>query len=154
MTALMTILRDCAMDLLERKDTVDPEQIVSCAWSKHGDVFEVEQQRLILDAAKRMAKDVLRSLSDDSDAPQLVLPGLGLPSVIAVPTDEGFAYVRTDKAVWSQLQAGRSLRNDNVKRAQAKLDEYDRAMEKLAPIMAGNPTITVREATGAQAVAS
>lgn len=44
------------------------------------------------DAARRIVKRLMRDLSEDeADGDQLALPGLGLPSVIAVPADDGVA---------------------------------------------------------------
>lgn len=144
-----SILTACAIDLLETEENVTVDQVVGCAWKNHADEFAAERDRLVWDAARRVCKDVLRALSedDDADGPQLQLPGLTLPSTIAVPTDSGdFVYVRSDKATWAQLLAGRMVRERHVQAATRKLDLYDEALAMLRPLMEGDETCTVREA--------
>lgn len=139
-----SVLRECAVDLLDTEPTVTVEQVVACAYRRHGDVFSAEAERMVLQAARTQVAKLMRDLTEDDD--QLVLPSMGLPSAIAVQDPGGTYYVRADKANWSQLQAGRTVRSDNVAAAQRKLDAYDDALDLLRPYMERNPDLTVSAA--------
>lgn len=143
---IRTVLRECAVDLLGSEPNVTVERIVTCAWSRHGDAFAEAQAQMINQAAREIVANIMRDLTDDDETEQLTLPGLGLPSAIAVQTPDGTYYVRSDKATWPELQAGRKVRVANVERAAARLDDYDEALANLEPIMASDPTITVADA--------
>ena len=138
------VLRECAVDLLDTEPSVTVEQVVGCAYRRHGDVFASEAERMVLAAAKTIVADLMRHLTDDEED-QLVLPlaGLALPSAIAVQTPNGTYYVRSDKATWPELLAGRDVRVRNVAAAQSKLDAYDESIETLRPIMEADASITV-----------
>lgn len=153
---LTDAIRECAIDLLETEDKVTIEHLVDCAELRHPDAFLAARERLVAEAARRMAKKVLRDLSeDDEDPAQLTLPGLPLPSALAVPDKSGaFYYVRTDKATWAEVVAGREVRDANVQRAQAKLDNYDDALDALRPLMEHDPTMTVAQAARMMAKAA
>ena len=72
----------------------------------HADVFEREHERLLMKAAGRIAKAIMKELSENGQ-PTLSLSGLAVPAAIAVPKEKGgFYHVRADKATWSQLVAG------------------------------------------------
>lgn len=143
-----SILTECAISLLETEDDVDVDHVVACAYNRYGDVFAESAERLVWSAARRIAKDVMRDLAEDEDnGGQQRLPGIHLPSAIAVPQQDGtFRYVLAEKATWEVLVAGRALRTANVARAQAKLDLYDETLDRLRPIMANDPTCTVADA--------
>lgn len=143
---ITSILRDCATDLLETEPTVTVEQVVNCAYRRHGDEFAAESERLVLASARTIVANLLRDLSDDEDDAQLSFPGLDLPSAICVQTPDGTYYVRTDKATWLELLAGRDLRMVNVQRAQAKLALYDESVERLREVMEADASLTVAEA--------
>lgn len=145
--SIHTILRDCALDLLATEREVEVEKVVTCAWRNHPDEFAAEQQRMILAAATRAAKEVLRGLSDEDDpGDEPRLPGLDLPYCIAVPRGDTFVYVHTEKATWDDLVAGEQIRADNVDRAQRKLDSYRKALRRLQPLMEHRPDLTVAAA--------
>jgi hypothetical protein len=145
---LTDAIRECAVDLLETEDKVTIEHLVDCAELRHPDAFLAARDKLVAEAARRKAKRVLRDLSEDDDDPaQLAIPGLPLPSAIAVPDKTGaYYYVRTDKATWGEVVAGRDVRDRNLQRAQAKLDNYDDALDALRPLMESDPLITVAAA--------
>lgn len=145
--SLHSILHDCANALLDEQQHVEAGEVVLCAQQRYGDVFIAEQERLVFQAAARIAKSIMRDMAMDDDD-QLSLPGINLPSAIAVPheNEDGYYYVRTDKACWSELEAGRELRVSNVRRAQQKLDQYDEALLRLQPIMEHEPDLTVADA--------
>lgn len=65
----------------------------------------------------------------------------GFPSVIAIPAsdrDDEYDYMRTAKATFADLEAGESVRVANVVAAQAKLDSYRGALERVRPAMEGS----------------
>lgn len=141
-------LRECALDLLATEDRVEIDHLVDCAEQRYPDAFVDETARLVRNAARNTAKKLLRDLAEDDDGDQLRLPGLILPTALAVPAEngDGYYYVRTDKATWPQVEAGRHIREVNVERAQAKLDAYDDSMGKLSPLMAHDWSLTVGDA--------
>lgn len=141
-----SILRECATDLLDTEPTVTVDQVVSCAYRRHGDEFAAESERLVLASARQIVANLMRDLTDDEEDAQLTLPGLSLPSALAIPSPNGTYYVRTDKATWVELVAGRDVRAVNVERAQAKLDAYDDSLERLREVMEADPTLTVAQA--------
>ena len=143
---ITTVLRDCARDLLDTEPNVTVEQVVGCAYRRHGDAFNEHAQQMVLASARTIVAKLMRDLSDDDTDGQLVLPGLNLPSAICVQTPDGTYYVRADKANWLELEAGRRVREANVTAAQVKLDAYDEAMELLRPFMEHDLSISVVEA--------
>lgn len=142
------VLRECATDLLETEPHVTVDQVVGCAYRRHGESFLEAQQQMVLAAAKTIVAKLMRDLTDDEDE-QLALPGIALPSAIAVQDPDGTYYVRSDKATWAELLAGREVRATNVSAAQAKLDAYDESVETLRPFMEDRPGLTVAEAVRA-----
>jgi hypothetical protein len=131
------VLRECATDLLETEPNVTVAQVVGCAYRRHGDVFTSATQQMVEAAARDIDAKMMRDLSDDDGVAQLSLPGLELPSAIAVQHPDGTYYVRSDKATWDELLAGRQVREANVSAAQAKLDTYDESLDVLRPHMEG-----------------
>lgn len=143
---ITSILRVCATDLLETEPSVTVEQVVGCAY-RHGDEFDAESDRLVLASARSIVRELLRDLSDDEDEAQLTLPGMSFPSAICVQTPDGTYYVRTVKATWLELLAGREVRATNVQqRAAAKLAIYDESLEKLREVMEADHALTVADA--------
>jgi hypothetical protein len=148
---ITSVLRECAADLLDTEPNVTVEQVVGCAYRRHGDAFTEASQQMVLASARSIVANLMRDLADDND--QLQLPGIeGLPSAIAVQTPDGTYYVRADKARWPELQSGRDLRLSNVERAQAKLDAYDETLEVLRPYMERDDELTVAGAFAAMRV--
>lgn len=139
-----SILRECATDLLDTEPSVTVDQVVACAYRHHGDVFEDEAERMVLAAAKTIVANLMRDLTEDDE--QQTIPGLGLPSAIAVPDPDGTYYVRADKARWHEVLAGRQSRAENVEAAQAKLDAYDDTVDLLRPYMERNEQLSVSQA--------
>lgn len=140
-----SVLRECAVDLLDTEPNVTVAQVVGCAYRRHGDVFTTATQQMVEAAARDIVAKLMRDLTDDDGPAQLSLPGLELPSAIAVQHPDGTYYVRSDKATWSELLAGREVREANVAAAQAKLDTYDESLDLLRPHMEGTER-TVAEA--------
>lgn len=141
-----SILRECANDLLDTEPNVTVEQVVGCAYRRHGDDFAAATERMVLAAARSIVANLMRDLTDDEGDGQLVLPGLSLPSAIAVQTPDGTYYVRSDKATWPELLAGREVRAQNAAAVMAKLHAYDESLETLRPVMEANQALTVTDA--------
>lgn len=140
------VLRECATDLLDTEDHVTVDQVVGCAWRRHGESFAEAQEQMVMVAARTIVRDLLRKMAeDDADNAQGSLFG-GLPAAIAVPTPDGTFYVRADKATWPHLLAGRGVRADNVDAARTKLAAYDETLESLRPLMENDHDLSVAEA--------
>lgn len=140
------VLRECAVDLLETEPTVTVEQIVFCAYRRHGDAFAEGAERLVLAAARTIVAKLMRDLTEDDDE-QLSFAGFGgLPSAIAVQHPDGTYYVRADKATWPELLAGEDVRVANVTAAQSRLSAYRETLDQLSPFMSNDVTVTVAEA--------
>ena len=148
-------LNEAAVALLENQHRVRPGEVVRRARTLHADLFELERERLVMQAAERIAKQVMKDLSEDDDdggpsACQMVLLDLALPTAIALPDEDGdgdaFVYVRADKATWTDLLTGGGVRDRNVERALAKRDAYWESVDLVRPIMEQRPDLTVAEA--------
>jgi len=145
--SLKSILYDAATSLLESRERVEARDVVRKARMLHADVFEREQERLVMEAAGRIAKAIMKELSENDQPPLLSLSGLAVPTAIAVPKEKsGFYYVRTDKATWTQLLAGERTRATYVERAAARLDAYRESIAYMRPVMERHPNLTVAEA--------
>ena len=154
--SLYGVLNEAAVALLESQRRVRPREVVQRARDLYADLFELERERLVMQAAERIAKQVMKDLAEDDDeergpsACQMVLLNLALPTAIALPDqDEArdeFVYVRADKATWPDLIAGGQVRDRNVERALAKRDAYWESVDYLRPIMEKQPGLTVADA--------
>lgn len=139
-------LRRAATDALA-DGPVRIEDVVASTIAEHGALFRAEGQHLAEKAAARVVKDVLRKLGEDDDQDSLTLPGVPLPSVIYVEPVEGDPYYRrTDLATWTEVVHGQAERARNVDRARKRLKAYENGMDRLRPLMAADPTLTVGEA--------
>lgn len=147
MLDLRSAVRETWERALDDDRTVSVPAVVDRVIDAYPDLYASEMERLGRAALLRWVKDLARSESDADG--QLTL--FGLPSVIAVPVDDedgdGYVYLRTTKATWDDVTAGRFLRVENVRRAQARLDSYDGAIAVLRPIMEGTD-LTVADAAG------
>ena len=140
------LIRPIVIEMISTGKPTIAADIVKEARRRHPVEFADETNRLAFNAATREAKDVLRSLSEDDESPQLSLPGLTLPSVIAIPTEGGdYTYRLAATCKWPELVSGRSIRADHVEAAQRKLDTYDENIEVLRPHMEGT-SLTVKQA--------
>ena len=126
---------------------MEARDVVQKARMLNANVFEREQERLVMEAAGRIAKAIMKELSENDQPPLLSLSGLAVPTAIAVPKEkDGFYYVRTDKGPGRTSWPGEQVRTSNVDRAAAKLDAYRESMAYLRPIMEQRPNLTVAEA--------
>jgi hypothetical protein len=139
-------LRPLVLEMLEGGHQLIAADVVKEAQIRYPAEYGDEVDRLAFNAANREVKDFLKSLSEDDDSPQLALPGLDLPSVIAIPVEGGFAYKSTASCDWSELGAGLSTREINVASAQRKLDTYRENLDLLRPVMEGTPLTTAEAA--------
>jgi hypothetical protein len=143
--SLKNLFRTIAIDMFEDGRTVVPDDIIRTAMLKFPVEFAEESDRLVRNAAKNEVTAVLKDLSDDDGSGQLALPGLSLPTVIALPTEGGYVYKPSAACDWPEVVQGRQVRADNVSAAQAKLDNYDDNLSRLRPVMEGT-SLTVAEA--------
>lgn len=148
-----SLIRPLVVEIIERGRPIIAADVVKEAQRRYPDEFFDETERLAFNAATREVKDVLRSLTEDDNSPQLALPGLTLPSVIAIPVEGDYVYQRTSACRWDDVLAGRTVRSDNVTAAQQKLDTYDENIEVLRPLMESSG-LTVGQAIKKLAVAS
>jgi hypothetical protein len=110
--------------------------------SAHKRLYVQEGRRLAWQALLREIKERLRAL--EVDQAQTALPGFEFPGAIAVRNEAGdIYYVRSDKAVWQEILAGKAERIQNIVAAQAKYDAYERMVVFLEPLMANSPSITM-----------
>lgn len=133
--------------LAEGRCTV--EDVADDVMHEQHDAIQAEAKQLIYNQIKRIVKDLLRNLSEDEDDPdaQQALPGLKLPTVIAVKKEDGeYEYVRADQANWDDLIAGLAEREQNIVRATVKRDQYRAELDRLRPWMASDPDCTVADA--------
>jgi len=147
MTSLQAIVRESVDAVFVSQGRLLTEDVSQYALTHYGDDLAEESDRLVRQALRNLIKKALAE-SNDEDTFQLSLPGLRLPASIAVPSGEGFYYVRTDLATWEELEAGYSVRVANVAAADEKRRQYLEAKDYLRPLMEGWPARTVREALG------
>lgn len=147
--SLHSILAETTHALLDSDFRITATDVVERARKNNEAIFAAETDKLVMDAARRIVKEILRDLTQDDHAAsddQVILPGLVLPSAIAVEDEGGnFYYVKAQKATRQELQAGRAQRVSNVLRAQKRLDQYDETLELLLPLM-DDDDMTVEDA--------
>lgn len=110
------------------------------------EIIEEEKQSLIL---RQLNNEVRSIFSSGSYAPatQLFFEGMELPAFIAVRHDKSeTTYIRTNRATLADLEAGEAERTENVANAQGALEVYRLSVDRVRPIMAGNPNLTVDDA--------
>lgn len=107
-------------------------------------ISETNRRQGLLRDVKRFFDNLA---NDEEHSDQLQLPGLELPSYIAVPVDgRAYKYVPTHYATLADLEAGLEIRNRNANAAIEKRDRYAASVDKLRPIMKDNPAMTAEEA--------
>lgn len=138
-------VHDIAMQRVQQGKPVIIPDIVREARDRYPQDFTADGERLADLAARRELKSMLRRMSEDDGTGQLSLPGIDLPTLIALPVDgEDFIYKRSVDCTFDELERGRLVRARNVTAAQEKLDHYDEQLDVLRPQMAGT-VLTVRE---------
>lgn len=129
---LRTAVRQTWERALEEEERVEAPVVAQRVITEFPALVADEQERLIFAAILREIKQIARTETEESS--QLSL--FGFPSVIAIPVpDDGYAYMQAVKARWADLVAGAGVREDNVRRAQQKLDTYNGALEHVRPVM-------------------
>ena len=140
------LLNQALADKVAAGEEVVIPAVVQKTVMQYPEEFGDTQYELALKAANRWAKDYMRQLSNDDESAQLKLPGVDLPSVLAIPAEGGdFVYRASAFCQWPEVEAAGKVRDDNVARAQAKRDHYSEQMETLRPYMEGTDR-TVAEA--------
>lgn len=119
---------------IEEQDTVVVRDVVERVRTRYPDLVDTESDRLVDAAIAREIKAIARGEAEHGA--QLSL--FGFPSVIAIPIPEdGYEYMATAKARWEQLVSGGDIRQQNVLRAQQRLDQYNSALDYVRPVMQG-----------------
>jgi len=115
---------------------------------QHGELLRDRAEKAQYRQIINDAKTILRKMSDDDTLQQEALPGLGLPSAIAIPaeTESGFVYKSSLNCTWDDLQGGIEVRRRHLQTAGAKYDQMVDEVEALRPEMEYDRTITVRQA--------
>lgn len=147
MSSVRAVIAQCAARRIASGNCT-VEDVVDILRVDHSDLIREHGQQLAWAQARTMVKRALDHLSENEESGQQTLPGLGLPSAIAVrdaETDE-VVYVRATFATWPELEAGLRERDRNVARAQAKRQRYRDALDRLRPYMAADHGVTVSEA--------
>lgn len=147
---LRTTVREAWEAALDAERIVRVPAFIDTFIEEHEDDVESEGARLIRQALIRWVKDIARGEAEGAE--QLSL--FGFPGTIAIPTDaeddEGeYAYIRSTKATFGELDSGKAVRVSNVQRAQARLDVYVIALERVRPLMEGTSK-TLAEALAEQ----
>lgn len=134
MSELRAAVRETWEKALDDERVVEASAVARQVIEGYPELVASERERLIFAAILREIKQIARMETEESS--QLSL--FGFPSVIAIPvTEDGFTYMRTVKATWEELTQGASIREDNVRRAQVKLDTYNGALEHVRAAMEG-----------------
>ena len=138
---LRQAIRDTWHEALESQQRTSIPQVAEAIMPKHDDLIKHQGRALVVAAIKRYL-NCLAKIETDRDS---LLP-FGFPEVIAIPdSSNGYFYMQTAKARWDDLIAGQRLRDENVLRAQQKLDSYRAALDAVRPIMEGTQ-LTLAEA--------
>jgi hypothetical protein len=158
MPTLYQVLRE-AVDLCFSQGRCNLSMVIATARQAHPEVFDREGDLLIDQAAGRHAKRLINKLLEmvpipgvnmpaQLELPLAILPGAAPPFAIAVDhgTGEEVEYVRFDCATWADLQAAYREREENIRRAVAKRDDFALKMGLLGTVMTVQPAMTVGEA--------
>ena len=140
------LLNQALADKVAAGEEVVVAAVVQKTVMQYPEEFSDTQHELALKAANRWAKDYMRQLSNDDESAQLKLPGVDLPSVLAIPAEGGdFVYRASAFCKWGEVEGAFKVRDDNVVKVQAKRDHFSEQMETLRPYMEGTE-LTVAEA--------
>lgn len=140
------LLNQALADKVAAGEEVVVAAVVQKTVMQYPEEFSDTQYELALKAANRWAKDYMRQLSNDDESAQLKLPGVDLPSVLAIPAEGGdFVYRASAFCKWEDVEGAFKVRDDNVAKVQAKRDHFSEQMETLRPYMEGTE-LTVAEA--------
>jgi hypothetical protein len=133
-----SLLNQALADKVAAGEEIVIPSVVQKVVMQHPEEFSDTQYELAIKAANRWAKDFMRQLSNDDDSAQLKLPGVDLPSVLAIPAEGGdFVYRASAFCQWEEVVAAGKVRDDNVVKVQAKRDHYFEQMDLLRPYMEG-----------------
>lgn len=120
--------------------------IVEQFMTSYPELIEEAKENLML---RQLTNEVRSILSAGAYTPttQLFFEGMDLPAYIAVRhRDSETTYIRTNSATLADLEAGEVERRENVAHAQVALNTYRLSVDRVRPIMIGNPSMTVDEA--------
>ena len=143
------ILRDMVGEFLDSGVEFQPTDIADQFTERHGDLLLSNAKHNLRRDLVREIKNMLKGFTeDDLTNGQLTIPGIELPTAIAIPaeTASGFVYKNSLNCTWDDIQGGIAVRKRHVTDASRKLDQMVASAEMLRSEMAYDRTITVREA--------
>jgi len=138
-------------DYVGRGDYFSVADIADDFITANGTLVSAEADRLIHRETVNRIKSILRRREEDNGATgQLSIPGIDLPSVVAVPAEVagGHLYKSTLDCTWSDLEGAREIRRRNLEAVRTAYDVFNDSLESLRASMADDKNITVREAIG------
>ena len=109
--------------------------------SDNPETVQAEMTALAVKSVLSYLKGIARTEADESGQMEFV----GFPTVVSNPSENGFYYQKASFMTYDQLVAGCQMREDNVQRAQEKLNTYKDALETVEPYMKGK-NITLADA--------
>jgi hypothetical protein len=156
---IRTILSEAIDACWGQAGRTDAYQVIAYARRQHPEVFRQHARHLSDQAAYRTATALLKRAAAQTmaqafgaaaqlDLPLAALPGESPPLAIAVDhhDDRPVEYVRFDCATWPDMQAGLAQREDNIRRAVGKRDDFVLKMDALRQYMEPEHGRTVAEA--------
>lgn len=138
-------------EYVNRGDYFSPATVADEFIASNSTLVTTEADRMIYRQTVNEIKRILRRREEDSGATgQLSIPGIDLPSVVAVPAEVagGHLYKSTLDCTWSDLEGAREIRRRNLEAVRTAFDVFDDSVESLREVMAADRHITVREAIG------
>lgn len=136
-------------DFVTRGNYFSPADIADDFIAANATLVSSEAERLIFRETVNEIKRILRRREEDNGSGgQLSIPGIDLPSVVAVPAEVagGYRYKGTLDCTWDDLEGAREIRRRNLEAVRIAYDIFDDSVESLRLAMAGDKNITVREA--------
>jgi len=147
MSKLKDIVAQEWADAIEQSKEVLLPELAKGIISRHEDAIKEDTRRMVFNAVVKELKSIAKNTTDESGQMEL----FGFPSVIAIPHDNGFVYLRATAATYEKLVAGCTIRQQNVDRAQTKLDTFKAALAKVEPLMSGTDKTLQDVIKGAEA---
>lgn len=125
---------------------IEPTALVARFLGEHAEDLKEDMEGMMRREAMREVQSYFSSARFEPPQ-QLIFEGMDLPHFIAVRhRGRETTFIKTELATFADLLAGELERIENVANARAKLLAYQESVERLRPIMKGNPTMTVAQA--------
>jgi hypothetical protein len=146
MKAMRSIINEELVRALQAGKQISVPDFSREVMLKYSEEYSAAKEQYSISGFHREVKNALKKMSEDDDSTQLRLPMIDLPSVIAIPIDgSAFVYRAAVFCTWEEVLAGGEVRDENMRKVQAKRDHYYEQIETLRPFMEGTSR-TVGEA--------